>query len=129
MLDDKLGKLHFITMFVGFNVTFFPMHLLGLEGMPRRIATYSADRGWEGGNLIATIGAFMIALSVLIFIWNYVKSVRAKQEVPADPWEGNTLEWMIPSPPPEFNFAKIPTVHSDRPALDARSGDQSPAHH
>ena len=105
------------------------MHLLGLEGMPRRIATYSADRGWAGGNLAASIGAFLIAFSVLLFIINFIKSVRAKQEVPADPWEGNTLEWMIPSPPPEYNFATIPTVQSDRPALDARNSSQPAGQH
>jgi heme/copper-type cytochrome/quinol oxidase subunit 1 len=97
--------------------------------MPRRIATYSADRGWEAGNLVATIGAFLIAVSVLVFIVNFVKSVRQKQNVPADPWDGNTLEWMIPSPPPEYNFAVIPTVSSDRPALDARNGGASASQH
>ncbi len=129
MFDDKLGKLHFVLMFFGFNLTFFPMHILGLEGMPRRIATYAGDRGWAAGNLVATIGAFTIALSILVFIINLVKIARSKEAAPADPWEGNTLEWMIPSPPPEYNFAVIPTVQSDRPALDARNGGVTPAAH
>jgi cytochrome c oxidase subunit 1 len=119
MLDDKLGRFHAIFMWIGFNVTFFPMHILGLEGMPRRIATYMADRGWAIPNLIATIGAFMIAGSVLVFIWNCIK-LRSGERAGKDPWEGNTLEWATPSPPPEYNFAEIPTVHSDRPLFDER---------
>lgn len=119
MFDEKLGKLHFWLMLIGFNITFFPMHFLGLQGMPRRIATYDPGRGWEAGNLIATIGAFILAFSVLIFIINVVK---LRQGAPAgdDPWEGNTLEWSVASPPPEYNFLEIPTVESDRPLFDAR---------
>jgi cytochrome c oxidase subunit 1 len=119
MLDDRLGKLQFWLMFIGFNLTFFPMHMLGLLGMPRRIATYLPGRGWETGNLIATVGAFMVALSVLVFIIAFIK-LRNGPKAGNDPWEGNTLEWMVSSPPPEYNFKHIPTVESERPLFDER---------
>jgi cytochrome c oxidase subunit 1 len=119
MLDERLGRWHFWLMFIGFNVTFFPMHMLGLLGMPRRIASYLPGRGWETGNLIATIGAFMVALSVLIFIINFLR-LRSAPNAGDDPWEGNTLEWTVSSPPPEYNFKHIPTVESERPLFDER---------
>jgi cytochrome c oxidase subunit 1 len=121
MFDERLGKLQFWLMWIGFNVTFFPMHILGLMGMPRRIVTYAAGRGWETGNLVATIGALLIAISVLVFIVNCVK-LRNAPKAGDDPWEGNTLEWSISSPPPEYNFKHIPTVESDRPVFDERMG-------
>ncbi|MBX7214673.1 MAG: cbb3-type cytochrome c oxidase subunit I [Thermoflexales bacterium] len=127
MLDEKLGKLHFWTMFVGFNLTFFPMHILGLMGMPRRIAVYPDGRGWEVSNLVATIGAFMIALSVLIFIINYLGLAR-RPKAPENPFEGNTLEWATDSPPAEYNFKKIPVVTSARPLWEARTGQKDIEH-
>ena len=110
MLDERIGKLNFWTMLVGFNLTFFPMHILGLVGMPRRTYRYPAGYGWDTLNLIETIGAFIIALSVAIFIVNVIVSSKRGAIAGDDPWDGRTLEWSISSPPPEDNFAEIPRV-------------------
>ncbi len=115
MIDERLGKTHFWTMMIGMNLTFFPMHFLGMDGMPRRIYTYAAETGWEMWNVVATIGAFVIALSVLVFYVAAVKSLRSGTPAPADPWDAATLEWTMASPPPEYNFAVIPEIHSARP--------------
>ncbi len=112
LMSEKLGQLHFWLMFIGFNLTFFPMHVSGLLGMPRRIYTYSGDQGWDLWNMMSTIGAFTIATSVAIFIINFVLSLRRGEKCGADPWDGRTLEWSIPSPPPAYNFAEIPQVHA-----------------
>jgi cytochrome c oxidase subunit 1 len=115
MLGEGLGKASFWIMFIGMNLTFFPMHFLGLDGMPRRIYTYAAGSGWEMWNRVETVGAFVIAVAVLIFFVNVVRSLRAGEPAPADPWDAATLEWTMSSPPPEYNFAQIPTVNSARP--------------
>jgi cytochrome c oxidase subunit 1 len=107
-----MGKLNFWLMLIGFNLTFFPMHILGLEGQPRRTYTYASGMGWDLGNRLATIGAFVIALGVLVFLVNIVKTARRGEVASADPWDGRTLEWSIPSPAPEYNFAEIPEVHA-----------------
>jgi cytochrome c oxidase subunit 1 len=112
MLDEGLGKLHFWATFIGMNLTFFPMHFVGLHGMPRRVYTYPAGLGFETMNLVETVGAFILGASFLVFIWNIWKSVKAGVPAPADPWNGATLEWSIPSPPQHFNFAELPTVES-----------------
>ncbi len=119
MLNEGLGKLHFWLMLIGFNLTFFPMHFLGLNGMPRRVYTYPAGLGFEFWNQMETIGAFILALSQLVFIYNIWKSRRGPA-APADPWNGATLEWSIPSPPQEFNFAAIPSVTSRDPLWEEK---------
>ena len=115
MLSERAGQLHFWLFFVGFNVTFFPMHVLGLHGMQRRIWTYPAGLGWDGMNLMATLGAALIAVSVLVFIANVGFSLRRGAMAGADPWGAGTLEWSVPSPPPAHNFDRIPVVHGSDP--------------
>lgn len=112
LLNERLGQLNFWLMLIGFNVTFQPMMILGLLGMPRRIYSYSDGLGWALWNMVATVGAFMVAASILIFIYNVVISLRSKEEAGPDPWDGRTLEWSIPSPPPAYNFAVIPQVRA-----------------
>jgi cytochrome c oxidase subunit 1 len=121
-LNETLGKIQFVLMFIGFNLTFFPMHQLGLAGMPRRIADYSASAGWSDLNLVATIGGFTIALSMLPFLFNVFITFRNGEPVDDDPWEGNTLEWATSSPPPPYNFDHLPPIRSERPVFDARHG-------
>jgi cytochrome c oxidase subunit I len=127
MLSESLGKLQFVLMFIGFNLTFFPMHTLGLFGMPRRIADYSANAGWNELNLAATIGGFVIALSMLPFLWNVFISRRNGAIAGDDPWEGNTLEWATSSPPPPYNFDRLPEIRSERPVFDLRYGRTHPS--
>jgi cytochrome c oxidase subunit 1 len=112
LMSERLGQVHFWLMLIGFNLTFQPMMILGLMGMPRRISSYPEDFGWDLWNGIATAGAFVIALSVLVFMYNFWRSVRSGEESGSDPWDGRTLEWSIPSPPPHYNFAQIPQVHA-----------------
>ncbi len=118
MLSERLGKLHFWATMVGFNVTFFPMHILGLEGMPRRIYTYPGDLGFNLWNLVATAGAFVITLSLLVFLYNILSSLRRGEPAGENPWDAPTLEWSIASPPPHYNFAVLPRVASRYPLWD-----------
>ncbi|MBI2401807.1 MAG: cbb3-type cytochrome c oxidase subunit I [Gemmatimonadetes bacterium] len=115
LLNEKLGKLHFWLMFIGMNLAFFPMHFIGLLGMPRRIYTYRPELGVETMNLISTIGAHVIAVALLFFIYNGWRSWRRGEVAGNDPWGGAMLEWTIPSPPPDYNFTVIPEVVSRLP--------------
>jgi cytochrome c oxidase subunit I len=112
LLSEGLGKLHFLLMFVGFNLAFAPMHILGLQGQPRRTHTYPEGMGWDLWNMVATIGGFTIALSALVFLVNVVRTRRRGEEAGADPWDARTLEWSIPSPPPVYNFLDVPVVRA-----------------
>ncbi len=123
MLNERLGLWHFWLMFIGMNLTFMPMHYLGLIGMPRRVYTYEAGIGFDFWNMIETIGAFMIAVSVGIFIWNAIVSQRHGEVAGDDPWDGHTLEWGTTSPPPAHNFDRIPVVRSRRPVWDLKYGE------
>ena len=110
LLDERLGKLGFWVMFVGFNLTFFPQHYLGAIGMPRRIYTYPRGIGWEFWNMASTIGAFGIGLAIAVVGWTAVRSLRGGATAGADPWDGRTLEWRTSSPPPVHDFDEIPPV-------------------
>ena len=115
MLGERLGAWNFWLFFVGFNVTFFPMHLLGLIGMPRRVYTYKAGLGWELWNLIASLGSVLIALSMIVFIVNVIISLRRGRVAGDNPWEASGLEWATSSPPPPYNFLYTPVVTGREP--------------
>jgi cytochrome c oxidase subunit 1 len=122
LMSEGLGKVSFWLMFIGFNLTFFPMHLLGLNGMPRRIYTYQAGMGWSHLNLAASIGAFTLALGILCTLVNAVRSARAGAVAGPDPWGGGTLEWATESPPTPANFHAIPVVHGRDPVWQPATG-------
>jgi len=122
MLSERLGKWHFWLMLIGVNLTFFPMHLLGIFGMPRRIYTYPSNIAtWSELNLLASIGAFVIAVSILVFLFNFVATLKNGETAPGDPWDAFTLEWDTSSPPKKYNFLTIPVVRSRRPFYDKKN--------
>jgi cytochrome c oxidase subunit 1 len=127
MLDERLARWQFWLFFIGFNVAFWPMHHLGLQGMPRRIYTYSHESGWGTLNLVSTVGAAVVAASMLLFVVNVWRSLRAGERAGDNPWNAPTLEWAVPSPPPPYNFAALPVVSSREP-LWHREEPQGPTH-
>lgn len=124
LLSERWGTWVFWIFFVGFNVTFFPMHLLGLQGMPRRVYTYSPEMGWQMGNLVSTIGAFVLAVAILLFMIGVGWGLRRGASAGNDPWDGRTLEWSIASPPPVYNFQVLPTVTDRDPFWVAKRTPQ-----
>ncbi|MGI9148708.1 MAG: cytochrome c oxidase subunit I [Chloroflexota bacterium] len=120
LYSESLGAWHFWLMLIGFNLTFFPMHILGVLGMQRRIATYPVETGFLPWNLVETAGAFLLGFSMLIFLWNAVVSWARGAPAGNDPWLANTLEWVTTSPPPAYNFGTLPRIRSERPLRDLR---------
>jgi cytochrome c oxidase subunit 1 len=120
MLSDRLGRWHFWLFVIGFNLTFIPLHFVGVLGMPRRIYTYPADRGWDLWNLIATLGVPIQAAALIFFLINVIVSLRRGKAAGNDPWDAWTLEWSTTSPPPAYNFETIPEVKSRRPLWDLK---------
>ncbi len=118
LLDETWARVHFVLIFIGFNLTFFPQNELGLRGMPRRIAVYGADLHWSFLNLLSTIGAYVLAIGMLPFLWNVWISWRHGRVAGNNPWGAGTLEWATTSPPPEHNFAALPPIRSERPVWD-----------
>lgn len=115
LLSETLGKLHFWLLFIGMNVTFFPMHYVGLNGMPRRIYTYAEEFGWGGLNLLSSLGYIVLFVAMSIFIINLIRTLKNGESAGHDPWDAPTLEWSISSPPPIYNFAEIPVVEGRDP--------------
>jgi len=119
MLDERLGKLHFWLLFLGFHTTFLVQHWLGVEGMPRRYATYGAEEGFTALHVVSSAGAFLLGASTLPFLYNVYKSRRAPLVGVDDPWGwGRSLEWATSSPPPRHNFVELPRIRSESPAFD-----------
>ncbi|HEY7039503.1 MAG TPA: cytochrome c oxidase subunit I [Methylomirabilota bacterium] len=129
LLSERLGRWHFWLFVLGFNLTFLPMHWLGMIGMPRRIYTYPVDRGWDSWNLLASFGLVFQAASVLVFLANVAMTLRRGARAGNDPWDAWTLEWATSSPPPPYNFETVPVVASRRPLWDLKHPDDPDGPH
>ena len=125
LMNEKLGQIHFWLTMIAMNLTFFPMHFVGLLGMPRRVYTYAPGMGFDAMNMMSTIGALLLAVSVAVFVVNFLTSVRSGKVAGNDPWGGASLEWAIPSPPPAYNFASLPVVHSLDPLWHTESRESA----
>ncbi len=123
MFDDRWGKVSFMLLLIGFNLTFFPQHDLGLRGMPRRIETYNAGAGWSFLNMLSSIGAYITGAGMIVTVANLVKSLRTGPIAGDNPWDAQTLEWACSSPPPDHNFEALPPIRSERPVWDANHPD------
>lgn len=126
-LSERIGKVSFWFMFVGINLTFFPMHFLGLSGMPRRIYTYDSGMGWDTWNLVASIGSYILGFGVLLFVVNVVRALRGPMNAPDNPWDAPSLEWGTSSPPPAHNFDVTPVVRSRDPLWYERDNPRDEA--
>jgi cytochrome c oxidase subunit 1 len=124
-MDEKLGKWHFWINLIGLNLTFFPMHFSGLYGMPRRIYTYDAGQGWDVYNMMSSIGTVFLFIGAAIFAYNFARSRKHGAIASSNPWDASTLEWSIPSPPPEYNFAELPNVTSRYPLWDLKHPERT----
>jgi cytochrome c oxidase subunit 1 len=122
MPSERWGQVSFWLIFVAFQVTFFPMHVLGLLGMPRRVYTYPGDLGWDGLNLLSSLGALVLATGMAIYLLNLILSARKGPLAGANPWDASTLEWATTSPPPAYNFAYAPVVEAREPLWEAGDG-------
>jgi cytochrome c oxidase subunit 1 len=124
LMNEALGKVHFWGTFIGMNLTFFPMHFSGLDGMPRRIYRYEALQGWTLNNHLSTIGAYILGLATLVFVYNLIRSRYTGAVAGSNPWGAPTLEWSMPSPPPDYNFATLPTITSRYPMWEGQTPEQ-----
>ena len=128
MLDERLGRWNFWLLFIGVNTTFFPMHIVGLMGMPRRVYTYPAGLGWGVYNFISTVGVLIISAGIAVFVWNVVHSYRKGEAAGANPWGADTLEWALPSPPAQHSWSILPIVRSRHPVWDQDELDKGDEH-